>query len=143
MIFNRHRRHARPTLDLLVCLLAMVLQAVTWASMPMPTSGSSATGEWLLVCTAQGMQRVSLAEFQARAGQNQNQDQDQDDSQGHGAAQGCALCPFVGGVALPPAWPWLSTASVGHEVPGAPENTRPPVSDSADTPQARAPPAIG
>lgn len=141
MIYNRHRRHARPRLDLLVCLLAMVLQAVTWASMPMPVSGSSATDEWLLVCTAQGMQRVSLAEFQARTGQNQ--DQDQDDSQGQGAAQGCALCPFVGGVALQPAWPWLSTASVGHELPGAPENTRPPVSNSADTPQARAPPAIG
>ncbi len=141
MIFNRHRQPARPRLDLLVCLLAMVLQAVTWASMPMPVPGSSASGEWLLVCTAQGMQRVSLAEFQARAGQNQ--DQDQDDSQGQGAAQGCALCPFVGGVALQPAWPWLSTASVGHELPGAPENTRPPVSNRDDTPQARAPPAIG
>lgn len=141
MIFNRHRRHARPTLDLLVCLLAMVLQAVTWASMPMPVAGSSASDEWLLVCTAQGMQRVSLAEFQARAGQDQ--DQNQDDSQGLGAAQGCALCPFVGGVALQPAWPRLSTARVGHEVPGAPENTRPPVCNSDDTPQARAPPAMG
>ncbi|QNH77555.1 DUF2946 family protein [Pseudomonas protegens] len=141
MIFNRHRQPARPRLDLLVCLLAMVLQAVTWASMPMPISGSGATDEWLLVCTAQGMQRVSLAEFQARAGQNQ--DQDQDDSQGQGAAQGCALCPFVGGVALQPAWPWLSTASVGREVPGAPENTRSSVSNRDDTPQARAPPAIG
>lgn len=141
MIFNRHRRHARPTLDLLVCLLAMVLQAVTWASMPMPVAGSSASDEWLLVCTAQGMQRVSLAEFQARAGQDQ--DQNQDDSQGLGAAQGCALCPFVGGVALQPAWPLLSADGGDHGVPSAPADTRPPVSKSYDTSQARAPPAIG
>ncbi|MCO7577547.1 MULTISPECIES: DUF2946 family protein [Pseudomonas chlororaphis group] len=141
MIFNRHRRHARPTLDLLVCLLGMVLQAVTWASMPMPVAGSSASDEWLLVCTAQGMQRVSLAEFQARAGQDQ--DQNQDDSQGLGAAQGCALCPFVGGVALQPAWPLLSADGGDHGVPSAPADTRPPVSKSYDTSQARAPPAIG
>ncbi|ROM03113.1 hypothetical protein BK640_15255 [Pseudomonas protegens] len=107
--------------------------------MPMPVAGSSASDEWLLVCTAQGMQRVSLAEFQARADQNQ----DQDDSQGQGAAQGCALCPFVGGVALQPAWPLLSADGSDHGVPSAPADTRPPVSKSYDTSQARAPPAIG
>lgn len=139
MIFNRHRQPARLRLDLLVCLLAMLLQALTWASMPMPVSGSGATDEWLLVCGAKGMQRVSLAEFQARAGLNQ----DQPDSPGQGASQGCALCPFVGGVALPPAWPLLTTEVRGHGVPEAPADTRPPISKSDDRPQARAPPAIG
>lgn len=85
MIFNRHRRHARPRLGLLICLFALVLQALTWASMPMPLPGSGATEEWLLVCTAEGMQRLSLAVFKARAGQDQ--DQNQDCRPGQGASQ--------------------------------------------------------
>ncbi|WP_409277185.1 hypothetical protein [Pseudomonas defluvii] len=139
MIFNRHRRHARPRLGLLICLFALVLQALTWASMPLP--GSGATEEWLLVCTAEGMQRLSLAEFKARVGQDQ--DQYLDDRPGQGAYQGCALCPFVGGVALQPAWPFMPAVTVGRGVHSVPAANHPLVSYRFDTSHARAPPAIG
>ncbi|KAF0866575.1 DUF2946 family protein [Pseudomonas sp. LD120] len=139
MILNQHRRHARPTLDLLLCLFALVLQALAWASMPLPRSSASVGGEWLLVCSAEGVQRLSLAEFKARAGQNP----DQQDPPGQGGGHGCALCPLVTGLALQPAWPRLPEGAPGQAFCRRAATRDLRITGTFDTSQARAPPAIG
>ena len=117
MLSNRHPRHARLPLGLLVCLFACLFQALAWASMPLPIPAS--TGERVVICTANGMQSLSLADFKARAGQRQD-DQDAPD-----ASPGCALCPFVGALALTPAVPVLPALVLGHYPYAAIANTKP------------------
>ena len=94
MLSNRYPQHARPTLGLLVCLFACLFQALAWASMPLPIAVS--TGERVVICTANGMQSLSLADFKARTGQSR------DDKEAPDASPGCALCAFVGGLARTP-----------------------------------------
>ncbi|MGO2706925.1 DUF2946 family protein [Pseudomonas helleri] len=134
MLSNRYPQHARLPLGLLVCLFACLLQALAWASMPLPIPAS--TGERVVICTANGMQSLSLADFKARAGLRQN-DQDAPD-----ASPGCALCPFVGALALTPAAPVLPALVLGHYPYTAIANTNPVVVPTFEISQARAPPGI-
>ncbi|MDB1113798.1 DUF2946 family protein [Pseudomonas extremaustralis] len=137
MLSNRHPRHARLPLGLLVCLFACLLQALAWASMPLPIPAS--TGERVVICTANGMQSLSLADFKARAGQRQD---DQDAPDAPDASPGCALCPFVGALALTPAVPVLPALVLGHYPYAAIANTNPVVVPPFEISQARAPPGI-
>jgi len=132
---TRYPRHAQPRHGLLVCLLACLFQALTWASMPVPIAAS--LGERVVICTANGMQSLSLADFKARAGQSQ------DDREGPDASPGCALCPFVGGLALTPAVAVLPLFAAGHYLYPAVSNTGPIMAATFETSQARAPPSIG
>jgi hypothetical protein len=102
--------------------------------MPLPIPAS--TGERVVICTANGMQSLSLADFKARAGQRQD-DQDAPD-----APPGCALCPFVGALALTPAVPVLPALVLGHYPYAAIANTNPVVVPTFESSQARAPPGI-
>jgi len=134
MLSNRYPQHARLPLGLLVCLFACLLQALAWASMPLPIPAS--TGERVVICTANGMQSLSLADFKARAGLRQN-DKDAPD-----ASPGCALCPFVGALALTPAAPVLPALVLGHYPYTAIANTNPVVVPTFEISQARGPPGI-
>ena len=134
MLSNRHPPHARPTLGLLVCLFACLFQALAWASMPVPIAVS--TGERVVICTANGMQSLSLADFKARTGQSQ------DDREAPDASPGCALCAFVGGLALTPAVPVLPAFVLGQYLYAAIAHTNPVVVTTFEISQARAPPSI-
>jgi hypothetical protein len=134
MLSNRHPPHPRPTLGLLVCLFACLFQALAWASMPVPIAVS--TGERVVFCTANGMQSLSLADFKARTGQRQ------DDREAPDASPGCALCAFVGGLALTPAVPVLPALVLGQYLYAAIANTNPVVVTTFEISQARAPPSI-
>lgn len=134
MLSNRHPRHARLPLGLLVCLFACLFQALAWASMPVPIPVS--TSERVVICTANGMQSLSLADFKARTGQSQ------DDKETPDASPGCALCPFVGALALTPAVFVLPALVLGQDRYAAIANPNPVVVPTFEISQARAPPGI-
>lgn len=122
-------------IGLLAGAVALLFQIFAW-TLAMPAK--SAGGDWITICSADGLTRVQVD----ADGDPTGSPAGDDDSAAH--AGSCPLCPVIGGLSVPPPLLMVATPQVliRHGAPALP-GARVAAGWYLSALQARAPPQIG
>jgi hypothetical protein len=133
---NVTRRARR--VGLMAGAVALLLQIVAWAWLPVWLSSSNAAeGVGIVICTPDGLKTLASGNDGTPPGQATTK------TDPAKAGAGCPLCPLVAGLALPPPVDPVMPADLARHGSGALPGERIAAGWFLSTLQARAPPAVG
>lgn len=130
-----HRQSRKQRLSLFGLAFVFLLQTLAWSGMPV--YASDATEGWVVVCTNEGIKRISLSEAGIK------QDESPPSSPIPALAEHCDLCVFAQGLGMAPPAPALLSLSTTGLIEIRIPASDPGVSSNSYSPQQpRAPPCL-